>query len=160
MSTLPPLTGNARYRKTERIGEGTYGSVYKAVDMVTNEAVALKKIKLDSEAEGVPSTAIREISLLRELDHPNIVCLRDVVHDEKQLVLAFEYLDQDLKQFMSSLDAKAKLHPMITKSLLRQILEGIAFCHSQRVLHRDLKPQNLLLDSAGIIKLADFGLAR
>jgi cyclin-dependent kinase len=62
-----------RYHKVEKIGEGTYGVVYKARDMVSGEIVALKKIRLEGEDEGVPSTAIREISLLKELSHPNVV---------------------------------------------------------------------------------------
>jgi hypothetical protein len=75
-------------------GEGTYGVVYKAKDRVTGEIIALKKIRLEAEDEGIPSTAIREISLLKELQHPNIVRLYDVVHTERKLTLVFEFLDQ------------------------------------------------------------------
>ena len=82
----------------EKIGEGTYGVVYKAKDRVTGEIIALKKIRLEAEDEGIPSTAIREISLLKELQHPNIVRLYDVVHTERKLTLVFEFLDQDLKK--------------------------------------------------------------
>uniref|UniRef100_H2ZGZ7 cyclin-dependent kinase n=1 Tax=Ciona savignyi TaxID=51511 RepID=H2ZGZ7_CIOSA len=146
------------FHKIEKIGEGTYGVVYKALDKVTGRTVALKKIRLDTETEGVPSTAIREISLLKELDHTNIVRLMDVIHSEKKLYLVFEYLNQDLKKYM---DSKPNGLPMpLAKSYLYQLLQGIAYCHSHRVLHRDLKPQNLLLDEHGCIKLADFGLAR
>jgi cyclin-dependent kinase len=108
-----------RYQKMEKIGEGTYGVVYKAKDRVTGEIIALKKIRLEAEDEGIPSTAIREISLLKELQHPNIV-----------------------------------------KSFLYQLLTGVAYCHHHRVLHRDLKPPNLLINREGQLKLADFGLAR
>ena len=87
-----------RYQKMEKIGEGTYGIVYKAKDRVTGEIIALKKIRLEAEDEGIPSTAIREISLLKELQHPNIVRLYDVVHTERKLTLVFEFLDQDLKK--------------------------------------------------------------
>ncbi|XP_071399397.1 cyclin-dependent kinase 2 isoform X4 [Centroberyx affinis] len=90
------------FQKVEKIGEGTYGVVYKAKNKVTGETVALKKIRLDTETEGVPSTAIREISLLKELSHPNIVKLRDVIHTENKLYLVFEFLHQDLKKFMDS----------------------------------------------------------
>ncbi|XP_058647381.1 cyclin-dependent kinase 2 isoform X2 [Onychostoma macrolepis] len=90
------------FQKVEKIGEGTYGVVYKAKNKVTGETVALKKIRLDTETEGVPSTAIREISLLKELNHPNIVKLRDVIHTENKLYLVFEFLHQDLKRFMDS----------------------------------------------------------
>jgi len=81
----------------EKLGEGTYGVVYKAKDKTTGELFALKKIRLDSEDEGIPSTAIREIALLKELQHPNIVRLQDVIHSNKKLILVFEYVDLDLK---------------------------------------------------------------
>ncbi|XP_051532627.1 cyclin-dependent kinase 2 isoform X2 [Myxocyprinus asiaticus] len=90
------------FQKVEKIGEGTYGVVYKAKNKITGETVALKKIRLDTETEGVPSTAIREISLLKELNHPNIVKLRDVIHTENKLYLVFEFLHQDLKRFMDA----------------------------------------------------------
>lgn len=150
-----------KYQKIEKIGEGTYGVVYKAKNVETGQIVALKRIKLDSEDEGLPATAIKEISLLKGLNHPNIVRLHEVVHEEKKLTLVFEYLDFDLKKFMDEKKKKGdKLSPDIVKSFLYQLLKGIAFCHEQRVLHRDLKPQNLLINKKGELKLADFGLAR
>ncbi|KAI4326323.1 hypothetical protein MLD38_031649 [Melastoma candidum] len=149
-----------QYEKVEKIGEGTYGVVYKARDRVTNETIALKKIRLEQEDEGVPSTAIREISLLKEMQHGNIVRLQDVVHSENRLYLVFEYLDLDLKKHMDSSPDFAK-DSRVVKVFLYQILQGIAYCHSHRVLHRDLKPQNLLIDCrTNALKLADFGLAR
>eukprot|EP00049_Salpingoeca_infusionum_P019475 m.362031 g.362031 ORF g.362031 m.362031 type:complete len:292 (+) comp20051_c0_seq1:170-1045(+) len=147
-----------KYEKIVKIGEGTYGTVYKAKNLQTHHLVALKKIKLESEDEGVPSTAIREISLLKELTHENIVKLMEVIHSENKLYLVFEYLDKDLKKFMD--DTEGYLSSRLVKSYLRQLLLGIEFCHNHRILHRDLKPQNLLIDSHGNIKLADFGLAR
>ncbi|XP_060081900.1 cyclin-dependent kinase 2-like [Ylistrum balloti] len=147
------------FQKIEKIGEGTYGVVYKARDKTTGRLVALKKIRLDAESEGVPSTAIREISLLKELDHQSVVRLLDVVHSEKKLYLVFEYLNQDLKKYMDSCPPSG-LPSSLIKSYLHQLLKGVAYCHSHRVLHRDLKPQNLLIDVEGNIKLADFGLAR
>lgn len=137
---------------------GTYGVVYKASDKATGEIVALKKIRLEAEDEGIPSTAIREISLLKELQHPNIVRLYDVVHTERRLTLVFEYLDQDLKKYLDI--CEGGLETTILKSFLYQLLCGVAFCHTHRVLHRDLKPQNLLINREGKLKLADFGLAR
>ncbi|GAB0197713.1 cyclin-dependent kinase 3 [Grus japonensis] len=147
------------FQKVEKIGEGTYGVVYKARNKRTGQLVALKKIRLDSETEGVPSTAIREISLLKELKHPNIVRLLDVIHSQKKLYLVFEYLNQDLKKYMDS-SRTGELPLSLVKSYLFQLLQGVSFCHSHRVIHRDLKPQNLLINEAGAIKLADFGLAR
>ena len=87
------------------IGEGTYGVVYKAKDTETGEIFALKKIRLESEEEGIPSTAIREIALLKELQHPNIVRLVNVLHTDKKLTLVFEYLDQDLKKLLDTCGA-------------------------------------------------------
>lgn len=147
-----------RYQKMEKIGEGTYGVVYKAKDRVTGEIIALKKIRLEAEDEGIPSTAIREISLLKELQHPNIVRLYDVVHTERKLTLVFEFLDQDLKKYLDVCDGGLELP--ILKSFLYQLLTGVAYCHHHRVLHRDLKPPNLLINREGQLKLADFGLAR
>ncbi|XP_044003059.1 cyclin-dependent kinase 2 isoform X1 [Aphidius gifuensis] len=152
------------FSKIEKIGEGTYGVVYKAKDKLTGRFVALKRIRLETrESEGVPSTAIREISLLKELTHPNIVRLFDVVYGDKDLYLVFEYLQQDLKKFLDSAKSNAanQLHwHELVKSYLYQLLKAIKFCHLNLILHRDLKPQNLLIDREGNIKLADFGLAR
>lgn len=89
-----------KYQKIEKIGEGTYGVVYKAKDTKNSEIFALKKIRLQAEEEGIPSTAIREISLLKELQHKNIVRLLDVIHTSKKLTLVFEYLEQDLKKLI------------------------------------------------------------
>jgi len=147
-----------RYEKIEKLGEGTYGVVYKAKDTHTGQIVALKKIRLEAEDEGVPSTAIREISVLKELRHANIVQLLDVVHQDGKLYLVFEFLQQDLKKYMDAVGKK--VGRMLIKSYLYQLIRGIEFCHSHRVLHRDLKPQNLLIDKHGTLKLADFGLAR
>ena len=144
----------------DTIGEGTYGVVYKARVRSTGEILALKHIRLEQEEEGVPSTAIREISLLKELRHENIVKLVDVVHLEKKLYLVFEYLDLDLKKHMDS-SPHISNDRMVIKGYVYQMCAGIAFCHSHRVLHRDLKPQNLLIDTeTNSLKLADFGLAR
>jgi len=148
-----------KYVKLEKIGEGTYGVVYKAKDKKTGELLALKKIRLEAEDEGIPSTAIREISLLKQLQHPNIVFLYDVAHTEKKLTLVFEFLDQDLKKYLDACGDNG-LDPYTIKSFLFQLLQGIAYCHQHRVLHRDLKPQNLLINMEGELKLADFGLAR
>ncbi|XP_011301835.1 cyclin-dependent kinase 1 [Fopius arisanus] len=148
------------FMKVEKIGEGTYGVVYKGKHKKTGEIVAMKKIRLESDDEGIPSTAIREISLLKELKHPNIVGLIDVLMEESRLYLIFEYLTMDLKKYMDTLGS-GKLMPAETvKSYLYQITRAVLFCHTRRVLHRDLKPQNLLIDERGCIKVADFGLGR
>eukprot|EP01028_Stygiella_incarcerata_P010920 TRINITY_DN592_c1_g1_i3.p1 TRINITY_DN592_c1_g1~~TRINITY_DN592_c1_g1_i3.p1 ORF type:complete len:319 (-),score=82.14 TRINITY_DN592_c1_g1_i3:1718-2674(-) len=147
-----------KYQKIGKIGEGTYGVVFKARHLETGEMVALKRIRLESEEEGVPCTAIREISLLKELRHPNIVRLYDVIHTDRKLTLVFEYLEKDLKRYMDENDGP--LDMMTIKSFLYQLIRSVEFCHSHNVLHRDLKPQNLLISSEGELKLGDFGLAR
>lgn len=147
------------YTKLEKIGEGTYGVVYKAQNKLTGQLVALKKIRLESETEGIPATALREISILRQLQHPNVVQLVDVVMEETKLHLIFEYLDQDLKQLLNK--RRVGLPPLTLKLYLYQILSSLLFCHRHRILHRDLKPQNILVSKDGqTVKLADFGLAR
>lgn len=146
------------FQRIEKIGEGTYGVVYKAKDINTQKYVALKRIRLDSETEGVPSTAIREISLLKDLQHHSVVELFDVAIMDSSIYMIFEYLDMDLKKLLDK--HKPSFTPKLVKSYMHQMLDAIAFCHMHRILHRDLKPQNLLVDREGHLKLADFGLAR
>ena len=148
-----------KYQKLSKIGEGTYGVVYKAKDLQTNELVALKKIRLKPEEEGIPSTAIREISLLKELYQLNIVNLLDVIHTSKKLTLVFEYCDSDLKKIMDGLKGE-KLPIDTVKLYLYEMLKGINYIHKHKILHRDLKPQNLLINTNGVLKICDFGLAR
>ncbi|KAG6814452.1 negative regulator of the PHO system [Tricholoma furcatifolium] len=140
-------------------GEGTYATVYKGRSKTTNEIVALKEINLDAE-EGTPSTAIREVSLMKELKHVNIVRLHDVMHSESKLTLVFEYCEQDLKKYMDTTGDRGALDPVTVRSFMYQLLKGTAFCHENQVLHRDLKPQNLLINKKGELKVGDFGLAR
>lgn len=147
------------YEKICKLGEGTFGKVFKARVKATGELVALKKVPLYDTDDGVPCTTIREISLLKGLKHPNIVQLFDVIHEQSRMHLVFEYLQCDLHSHMKTL--QEPLPAPVVKSFMRQLLEGVHFCHSRRVLHRDLKPQNLLLDlQSNKLKLADFGLAR
>ncbi|XP_064790201.1 cyclin-dependent kinase 1-like isoform X2 [Oncorhynchus masou masou] len=103
------------YVKIEKIGEGTYGVVYKGRHKSTGQVVAMKKIRLESEEEGVPSTAVREISLLKELAHPNVVRLLDVLMQESRLYLIFEFLSMDLKKYLDSIPSGQYMDPMLVK---------------------------------------------
>uniref|UniRef100_A0A672SCT3 cyclin-dependent kinase n=1 Tax=Sinocyclocheilus grahami TaxID=75366 RepID=A0A672SCT3_SINGR len=143
------------YIKLDKLGEGTYATVFKGRSKLTDNLVALKEIRLEHE-EGAPCTAIREVSLLKDLKHANIVTLHDIVHTDKSLTLVFEYLDKDLKQYMDDCGNIMSMHNV--KIFLFQILRGLAYCHRRKVLHRDLKPQNLLINERGELKLADFGM--
>lgn len=101
-----------------------------------------------------------EISLLKELKHPNIVSLDDVLMEDHRLYLIFEFLSMDLKKYMDSIPAEKYMDSELVRSYLYQITSAILYCHRRRVLHRDLKPQNLLINTDGVIKVADFGLGR
>lgn len=152
------LEGIYRYHKLEKIGEGTFGVVYKAKDKLTQNIVALKRIRLEDEDDGVPATAIREVSLLRELDHPNVIKIQNVILENGKLHFVLDYVKQDLKCYLNY--EKKPLPSQTVKSFMRQILSGLAHCHENRVIHRDLKPSNILIDQLGSLKLCDFGLAR
>lgn len=145
------------YAKLDMLGQGTYATVYKGRSLLTETLVALKEIRLEHE-EGAPCTAIREVSLLRNLQHANIVTLHDIIYTEKSLTLVFEYVERDLKQYLH--DCHGIVHPDNVQLFLYQLLRGLEYCHRRRILHRDLKPQNLLITDRGELKLADFGLAR
>uniref|UniRef100_A0A8B9PPI8 cyclin-dependent kinase n=1 Tax=Apteryx owenii TaxID=8824 RepID=A0A8B9PPI8_APTOW len=145
------------YVKLDKLGEGTYATVFKGRSKLTENLVALKEIRLEHE-EGAPCTAIREVSLLKNLKHANIVTLHDIIHTERSLTLVFEYLDNDLKQYLDNCGSLMSMHNV--KIFMFQLLRGLSYCHGRKILHRDLKPQNLLINERGELKLADFGLAR
>ncbi|XP_074275061.1 cyclin-dependent kinase D-1-like [Silene latifolia] len=158
LDTLPTKTVADRYLKREVLGEGTYGIVYKAIDIQTNQTVAIKKIRLGKQKEGVNFTALREIKLLKELKDPNVIELIDAFPHKENLHLVFEYMESDLEAVIR--DRNIVLSPADTKSYLQMTLKALAFCHKKWVLHRDMKPNNLLLAADGQLKLGDFGLAR
>ncbi|KAG8284182.1 Cyclin-dependent kinase 12 [Homalodisca vitripennis] len=151
-----------------QIGEGTYGQVYKAKDRRTGELVALKKVRLENEKEGFPITAVREIKILRQLNHKNIVNLREIVTDKSDALdfrkdkgsfyLVFEYMDHDLMGLLES--GMVNFNEMHNASIMKQLLDGLNYCHKKNFLHRDIKCSNILMNNRGEVKLADFGLAR
>ncbi|KAG2235889.1 kinase-like domain-containing protein [Thamnidium elegans] len=148
----------AGYQKISKIGEGTYGVVFKARQKETNKLVALKKIRLNLQ-EGVPTTTIREVAILKEMNHENIVKLLDMIQRDATIYLVFEYSDVDLRRYMDKVKRPGLTAGHI-KSFMHQLLRGLHYCHAHRILHRDLKPQNLLIDRHGRLTIADLGLSR
>jgi len=149
-----------RYKRMEKLGEGTYGYVYKAKDLKLDRFVAIKKIKLDNNEEGIPATTMREISLLSHLKHPNIIEMDGCLYVNGELYLVFEFMSCDLKGYIDALKPAVYFEPHVLKKLVYFLTEGIRFCHSRRILHRDLKPQNILISDDQQLKIADFGLGR
>ncbi|KAJ3584292.1 hypothetical protein NHX12_014788 [Muraenolepis orangiensis] len=145
------------YLNLEKLGEGAYATVYKGISRINGHLVALKVIRMKTE-EGVPFTAIREASLLKGLKHANIVLLHDIIHSRESLTLVFEFMQTDLAQYM--IQHPGGLHSHNVRVFMFQLLRGLSYIHGRRILHRDLKPQNLLISYLGELKLADFGLAR
>jgi cyclin-dependent kinase len=149
-----------RYQIISKLGEGAYGNVYLAEDLKNkNMKVAVKQLKSSSVEEGVPISSLREISLLKELSHVNIVKLMDVVHLQNNIVLVFEYVETDLKMMLKKNKNKG-LEPKLYKSFLYQLLKGIQHIHRMKILHRDIKSENLLISKDNKLKITDFGLAR
>lgn len=147
------------FEKLAKIGQGTYSNVYKARDLLTGRIVALKKVRFDNmEPESVKFMA-REIILLRRLDHPNVLKLEGLVTSRMScsLYLVFEYMEHDLAGLAARQGVKFT-EPQV-KCYMKQLLSGLEHCHSQGVLHRDIKGSNLLINNDGILKIADFGLA-
>lgn len=140
------------------IGAGTYGKVFKAMHVYTKEEVALKKIRMEGERDGFPVTAVREVKLLQSLHHPNVVRLLEVMVENNDCYMVFEYASHDLTGLLNHpnfvLTAAHKKH------LLKQLFEGLDYLHRRGVLHRDIKAANILVSNKGELKLADFGLAR
>eukprot|EP01083_Nonionella_stella_P036553 99733_1 len=148
----------------EKIGEGTYGSVYHARSP-TGKDVALKRIRLEAEKDGFPDHAIRELMVLKSLNHQNIVNLLDVVCSEDveegspsaSFFLVLEYLEHDLAGLIDN--PEVKFTPAQIKFYFRELLRSLEYCHSMNVLHRDVKGSNVLIGENGDLKLTDFGLA-
>ncbi len=169
-----------RYDKIAFLGEGQFATVYKARDIefrageeggdddpdggdpdAGEDIVAVKKIKLGSRAEakdGVNRTALREIKLLQELQHDNIISLRDVFGYQSSISLVMDFMDTDLEVIVK--DTSLVLSPANIKSYVLQTFLGLEYLHHNWVLHRDLKPNNLLVNRRGVVKITDFGLAK
>lgn len=162
--TLPPdhaVSKSVFFRKPGNesvVGSGTYGKVFKGLNVYTKKLVALKKIRMEGEKDGFPVTAVREIKLLSSLSHKNIVKLQEVMVEMNDCFMVFEYLSHDLTGLLNH--PTYSLEPGHKKHLAQQLFEGLDYLHTRGVLHRDIKAANLLISNEGILKLADFGLAR
>jgi cell division cycle 2-like protein len=164
-STIPSYSGCRNvdcYEKLNHIEEGTYGVVYRARDKQTGEIVALKKVKMVREKEGFPITSLREITTLITYKHPNIVDVKEIVVGKSldSIFIVMEFLEHDLKDLMSEMKEDTRFLTSEVKCLMIQLLEAVAHLHENWIIHRDLKTSNLLYNNQGILKVADFGLAR
>jgi len=162
------------YKIVDKVGEGTYGEVYKAqpppelASLGDTELFALKKVRLENEREGFPITAVREIKILRQLKHKNIIKLKEIVTDKSDATdfrkdkgsfyLVFDFMEHDLMGLIDS--GLVTFTADLNACIMRQLLEGLAYCHEKNFLHRDIKCSNILMNNRGQVKLADFGLAR
>ncbi|XP_005103387.1 cyclin-dependent kinase 7 [Aplysia californica] len=153
--------GTSRYEKIDFLGEGQFATVYKARDKVTDKIVAVKKIKLGSRteaADGINRTALREIKLLQELSHDNIIGLVDVFGHKSNVSLVFDFMETDLEVVIR--DNNIVMTAPHIKSYTLQTLLGLEYLHTNWILHRDMKPNNLLINEQGTLKIGDFGLAK
>uniref|UniRef100_A0A8V0XW29 Cyclin-dependent kinase-like 2 n=1 Tax=Gallus gallus TaxID=9031 RepID=A0A8V0XW29_CHICK len=147
-----------KYQVLGLIGEGSYGVVSRCRNKESGQVVAVKKFLESEDNAAVRKIAVREIKLLKQLRHENLVSLLEVYKKKKRWYLVFEFVDHtvldDLEAFPNGLDYSR------VRKYLFQILRGIAFCHSQNIIHRDIKPENILVSQSGVVKLCDFGFAR
>ncbi|KAF1741079.1 hypothetical protein MXB_2514, partial [Myxobolus squamalis] len=148
------------FEKMNWIEEGMYGVVFRARDLRTNQTVALKRLKMEREREGFPITSLREINCLLKSRHENVVHVKEVVvgSNMDKIFIVMEYVEHDLKSLMEMMKKPFTLDQ--TKTLLAQLLRGVSHLHENWIIHRDIKTSNLLLNHKGILKIADFGLAR
>eukprot|EP00549_Striatella_unipunctata_P008309 CAMPEP_0118692106 /NCGR_PEP_ID=MMETSP0800-20121206/11072_1 /TAXON_ID=210618 ORGANISM="Striatella unipunctata, Strain CCMP2910" /NCGR_SAMPLE_ID=MMETSP0800 /ASSEMBLY_ACC=CAM_ASM_000638 /LENGTH=441 /DNA_ID=CAMNT_0006590001 /DNA_START=261 /DNA_END=1586 /DNA_ORIENTATION=+ len=152
------------FEKKQQVGQGTYGSVFMGADKQSGEIVALKRINTEQEENGFPLTALREVKILKALNHVNIVELKEIVTSKEQgdlpknVFMVFEYLEFDLTGILET--PEIRLTQDHIKSWSQQLLCGVHYMHKNKVIHRDLKASNILVNKRGELKIADWGLAR
>ncbi|XP_047354343.1 cyclin-dependent kinase-like 4 isoform X1 [Vespa velutina] len=147
-----------KYENIEIVGEGSYGVVMKCRHRETGQVVAIKKFLETEEDAQVRKLALREIRMLKKLHHENIIDMIEVFRRRKRFHLVFEFLDHTvLDELERSADG---LGLEVSKRYIFQVLRGLNFCHNNHIMHRDVKPENVLVSSNGVIKLCDFGFAR
>ncbi|KAF4714954.1 hypothetical protein FOZ63_003534 [Perkinsus olseni] len=152
------------YEKLNRIDEGTYGVVYRAREKSSGKICALKQVKLreQDDSSGFPLTALREVDTLLRLRHENIITVSEVAVGARstQIYMVMEYMEHELKDLLEHLTPDEGLRQAEVKSLVVQLLSGVAYMHDRWIIHRDLKTSNLLFNNRGVLKICDFGLAR
>uniref|UniRef100_A0A7N5JQ58 cyclin-dependent kinase n=1 Tax=Ailuropoda melanoleuca TaxID=9646 RepID=A0A7N5JQ58_AILME len=147
-----------KYEKLAKIGEGSYGVVFKCRNKTSGKVVAIKKFVESEDDPVVKKIALREIRMLKQLKHPNLVNLIEVFRRKRKMHLVFEYCDHTL---LNELERNPKgVADGVIKSVLWQTLQALNFCHKHNCIHRDVKPENILITKQGIIKICDFGFAR
>ena len=147
-----------RFELLKKVGSGAYGHVWKAINRRTKATVALKKIFDAFQHSTDAQRTFREVTLLNELNHPNIIRLHNVIRAEndKDLYLVFEYREADLHNVIS----QRILQDIHIRFVVYQLAKAIKYLHSAELIHRDLKPSNILVNSDCHIKICDFGLVR
>ncbi|SMN18788.1 similar to Saccharomyces cerevisiae YDL108W KIN28 Serine/threonine protein kinase, subunit of the transcription factor TFIIH [Maudiozyma saulgeensis] len=148
----------SNYTKEKKVGEGTYAVVYLGKQLSSGDSIAVKEIKTSEFKDGLDMSAIREVKYLQELNHPNVINLIDIFMAYDNLNLVLEFLPTDLEVVIK--DKNILFTPADIKSWMLMTLRGVYHVHRNFILHRDLKPNNLLISPDGLIKVADFGLAR
>ncbi|XP_066282954.1 cyclin-dependent kinase-like 1 isoform X1 [Branchiostoma lanceolatum] len=147
-----------KFEKLGKIGEGSYGVVFKCRNRDTGQLVAIKKFVESEDDLLIKKIALREIRMLKQLKHANLVNLLEVFRRKRRLHLVFEYCDHTV---LNELDRNPKGVPEHqTKRIIWQTLQAVNFCHQHNCIHRDVKPENILITKQGVIKLCDFGFAR
>lgn len=147
------------YKQTSYLGQGTYGQVTEGRNVKTGQRVAMKRSRFETNSDDfIPASAVREMALMKDLNHRNIVRIQDISCNSSRVYMVIELADLDLKKYLK--EKHRGIPRDVVRNIVEQILSGLSWCHGCHILHRDLKPQNILINRDHSVKLADFGLAR